>query len=42
MNVYVYLFGLVPSAIVGLIVALMEIATMRRVRFTESILLLLV
>ena len=39
MNVYVYLFGLVPSAIVGLIVALMEIATMRRARFAELILL---
>jgi hypothetical protein len=38
-NVYVYLFGLIPSATVGLIVALIEIATMRRVRFVEPILL---
>ncbi len=40
MNVYVYLFGLIPSATVGLIVALIEIATMRRARFVEPILLL--
>jgi hypothetical protein len=40
-NVYVYLFGLIPSATVGLIAALIEIATiMRRARFVEPILLL--
>jgi len=41
-NAYMYLFGLIPSAIVGLIVALIEIERMRimrRVRFAEPLLL---